>query len=114
MKTITAIVGLVLFSFAAHAQDLDRPQLRLKPSNKKLDLSYMQKDSPTGMLNQLEKPGNRYSLFPKSSTKKPDTAETAPLAAQMPILVPDSTIQFPILAVKPDSTVAFPMPIIKP
>ncbi len=114
MKTLTAIAGLVLLSLAAQAQDLDRPQLRLKPSNKKLDLNYIGKDSSSSILNQLEKPGSRYSLFPKSSSKKPDTAEVAQQRGQMPILVPDSTIQFPIFAVKPDSTVAFPMPIIRP
>lgn len=114
MKTFSAIAGLVLISLAAQAQDLDRPQLRLKPSHRKLDLGHTEKDIPSGIPNQLEKPGSRYSLFPKSSAKKPDTASAKKNHGLMPVMKPDSTIQFPILAVKPDSTIAFPMPVIKP
>lgn len=114
MKKIFAIAGLVLVSLAAQAQDLNRPQLRLKPSNKKLDLSYLEKDSSIGKPNQLGKPGSRYSLFPKSSTKSAAPAEVIEPRSTMPVLVPDSTIQFSILALKPDSTMAFPMPVLKP
>ncbi|MBF8961958.1 hypothetical protein I0P70_01765 [Pontibacter sp. FD36] len=114
MKTITAIAGLVLLSLSAQAQDLDRPQLRLKPLNNQLELDYLGKDSSTSKLNSLEKPGSRYSLFPKSTSKSADTAKESEPKFTMPILVPDSTIQFHILALKPDSTVAFPMPVRKP
>ncbi|PVY41779.1 hypothetical protein [Pontibacter virosus] len=117
MKTCSAIAGLVLLSLAANAQetqDLDRPQLRLKPSNKKLDLSYLEKGSSIDKLNPLGKPSSRYSLFPKSSTTSAANAEVNEPRSSMPVLVPDSTIQFSILALKPDSTMAFPMPVIKP
>lgn len=114
MKTIAAIAGLVLLSLSAQAQDADRPQLRLKPLHKKLDLRYLDKDSSTDKLNPLAKPGNRYSLFPKSSAKSAAPAEVMAPRATMPVLRPDSTIQFSILALKPDSTIAFPMPVLKP
>lgn len=114
MKTITAIAGLVLLSLSAQAQDLNRPQLRLKPLNNQLELDYLGKDSSTSKLNSLEKPGSRYSLFPKSTPQSAATAKDSAPQFTMPILVPDSTIQFHILALKPDSTVAFPMTVRKP
>ena len=114
MKTLTAIAGLLLVSITVKAQDLDRPQLRLKPSNKKLDLNYGRQDSSSGIVSPLEKPGGRYSLFPKAPNNKPIQAETTQLQGQMPTLKPDSTIQFPMLAARPDSTIAFTMPVIKP
>ncbi|WP_101443790.1 hypothetical protein [Pontibacter ramchanderi] len=114
MKTLTAIACLVLVCLAAQAQDLDRPQLRLKPSHKKLDLRYNGRYSSSGILSPLQKPGSRYSLLPKSAHKKPGKAENTQLRGQMPILKPDSAVHFPILALKPDTAIAFPMPVIKP
>ncbi|GGG28631.1 hypothetical protein [Pontibacter amylolyticus] len=114
MKTIAAIAGLVLLSLSAQAQDAERPQLRLKPLHKKLDLRSLEEDSYSSKLNSLGKSGNRYSLFPKSSAKSAAPAEVMAPRAAMPILKPDSTIQFSILALKPDSTIAFPMPVLKP
>ncbi|MDO6389777.1 hypothetical protein Q4E40_06540 [Pontibacter sp. BT731] len=114
MKTISTIAGLVLISLSAQAQDVDHPQLRLKPLHKKLELRYLEQDSSNSKLNPLGKPGSRYSLFPKSSTKSDAPAEASEPRSTMPVLKPDSTIQFSILALKPDTTMAFPMPVIKP
>ncbi|MCP2042117.1 hypothetical protein [Pontibacter sp. HSC-36F09] len=114
MKTIAAIAGLVLLSLSARAQDVDHPQLRLKPLYKKLELRSLEQDSSTGKLNLLGKPNGRYSLFPKSSIKSTAPAKVMAPKATMPVMKPDSTIQFSILALQPDSTIAFPMPVLKP
>lgn len=103
------MIGLVLLSVSAQAQDFDR----LKPLNNKLELklNYLGKDSSTSKLSLIEKPDSRYSLLLKLSTKSNETAKGHETRYTMHVLVPDSTIQFHILALKPDSMIAFPKPV---
>lgn len=82
----------------------------------KLELNFLDRKASSG-LDQFKKPSESLTLRPKTSkSASPPGAKTqlAALPDRMPILMPDSTVLFPMLAAAPDSTVLYHLQVKKP
>jgi hypothetical protein len=117
MKQFTLIaLLLILCAAGANAQITDRKINRfpeIKMQKLKLNENYLGKNSST-FLESIKLNGVTSRYLPDDNKAKADLKSKKNRATKMPIIKPDSTIKFHILAVLPDSATLYHMPVKKP
>ncbi|WP_242923692.1 hypothetical protein [Pontibacter liquoris] len=96
----------------AYAQTAERHVKQFPPiGNKPLDLKYLGRDS-SSVLERI----NKYGVASRYLTQQKEVnvrQKTEKLQSQMPVMQPDSSIKFHILAAVPDTTIQYHMRVKK-
>ncbi|MBB6613184.1 hypothetical protein H7F15_19270 [Pontibacter sp. Tf4] len=115
MKRIILSAALLILCMAgAYAQTAEQQTKQFPPIEKKeLDLKYLGSDS-SSVLERIKKNGVTSRYLQKPVEADINQKKTKKLESEMPIMQPDSSMQFYILAVVPDSTILFHIRVKKP
>ncbi len=117
MKQYVLLALLLLLGIASAKAQVGEKNIKRFPciQLKELELkdSYLVQD-PAAFLKNLKQKGINSRSLPVENRAKVDMQSKKNIATKMPIMEPDSTIKFQILAVVPDSATLYHMPVKKP
>jgi len=117
MKQYTLLALLLLLGVVGAQAQVAKLKIERFPSIqlKKLELknNYLAQD-PAAFFKSLKQKGMTSRYLSADQKAKVDVQSKKSIATKMPIMKPDSTIKFQILAVIPDSTTLYHMPVKKP
>ena len=115
MKAITLTATFICFYVAgAHAQTAEQQNKQFPPIEKKeLDLNYLGKDS-SSVLERIKENDVTSRYLKKHEEVNAERGALGELESKMPIMQPDSSIQFHILALEPGPTILYHLQIKKP
>ncbi|MFD2513150.1 hypothetical protein ACFSRY_04685 [Pontibacter locisalis] len=115
MKTLILTAAFLFLCMAgSYAQTTERSVKQFPPIKKKeLDLEYLGSDS-SSVLERIYKNEVTSRYLQKHKEANLHQNKTEKLSPEMPIMQPDSSVKFHILAVVPDSTILFHIRVKKP
>lgn len=117
MKQFTLLALLLILGVAGAKAQVGEKNTKRFPSIKlkkpELNDNYLGQD-PAAFLKGLKQKGMTSKYLPAEDKAKRDVPSKKKVAPKMPVMKPDSTIKFQILAVVPDSTTLYHMPVKKP
>ena len=114
-RSILTTALLILFIDGAYDQTAEKQVKQFQPIDKKeLDLKYFGSDS-SSVLERIKKNDDMTSRFlQKDNGENVHSKKVEKPESGMPIIQPDSSVKFHIIAVVPDSTTQFHMRIKNP